>query len=74
MQYPYIKITIEEFQAPKEGDRYAERMEIATQIINKEWFFDHMMLQRIMAVIHDLEAPMRPTLAEIVERFKNEQN
>lgn len=59
MNYPYIKITIEEYQAPKEGDRYPERTEIATQIIHKEWFFDHMMLQRIMAVIYDLEAPAK---------------
>lgn len=55
MQYPYIKITIEEFHAPKEGERYGERYELATQIINREWFFEFEMLSRIMAVIYNLE-------------------
>jgi hypothetical protein len=55
MNYPYIKITITEHNAPKEGERYGESHEIAIQIINREWFMEYEMLKRIMAVIYDLE-------------------
>lgn len=70
--YPYIKITIEEFQAPKEGDRYPERTELATQIIHREWFFSHEMLQRIMAVIYGLEVPEKPTWDEIADGLNHD--
>lgn len=66
MNYPYIKITIEEFNKPlDENSRYPDRTELATQIINKDWFTEHEMLRRIMAVIYGLEPPMKPDLNAI---------
>lgn len=70
MNYPYIKITITEYSPPKEGERYGESFELATQAINKEWFFEYEMLNRIMAVIYDLEPRQLPDLHSIREALR----
>lgn len=74
MNYPYIKITIEEFSAPKdESNRYPERIELMTQIINREWFMEYEMLKGIVAVVYGLQAPS-PDLSAIARAMRRENH